>query len=57
MDRTTKILLAAIALGLWANAGVSALRPATAQVSRKAHLARKRPQPAICAPRRRFERY
>jgi hypothetical protein len=33
MDRTTKILLAAIALGLWANAGVSALRSATAQVS------------------------
>jgi hypothetical protein len=32
MDRTTKILLAAIALGLWANAGVSALRPATAQL-------------------------
>jgi hypothetical protein len=31
MDRTTKILLAAIAIGLWANAGVSALRPATAQ--------------------------
>jgi hypothetical protein len=32
MDRTTKILLAAIALGLWANAGVSVLRPAVAQV-------------------------
>ena len=32
MDRTTKILLAAIALGLWANAGVSALRPAAAQL-------------------------
>jgi hypothetical protein len=32
MDRTTKILLAAIALGLWVNAGVSALRPAVAQI-------------------------
>jgi len=31
MDKTTKIILAAIALGLWANAGVSMLRPAIAQ--------------------------
>jgi hypothetical protein len=33
MDRTTKILLAAIALGLWANAAASLSGPATAQVS------------------------
>jgi hypothetical protein len=33
MDRTTKILLATIALGLWANAAASLSRPATAQVS------------------------
>ncbi len=33
MDRTTKILLAAIALGLWANAGLSVLRPAGAQTN------------------------
>jgi hypothetical protein len=32
MDRTTKILLAAIALGLWANAVMSVIRPAAAQV-------------------------
>ena len=31
MDRPTKILLAAIALGLWANASVTMLRPAQAQ--------------------------
>jgi hypothetical protein len=31
MDRTTKILLAAIALGLWANAAASLSGPATAQ--------------------------
>jgi hypothetical protein len=30
IDRTTKIILAAIALGLWANASVSVLRPAKA---------------------------
>jgi hypothetical protein len=30
MDRTTKILLAAIALGLWANAGLNVIRPAWA---------------------------
>jgi hypothetical protein len=31
MDKTTKLLLAAIALGLWANAWASLLRPAQAQ--------------------------
>jgi hypothetical protein len=30
MDGTTKILLAAIALGLWANAGLNVIRPAWA---------------------------
>jgi hypothetical protein len=33
MDRTTKILLAAIALGLWANAAATMVRPAIAQIS------------------------
>jgi hypothetical protein len=31
MDRTTKVLLAAVALGLWANVGVTLLVPAQAQ--------------------------
>jgi hypothetical protein len=31
MDRTTKILLAAIALGLWANAAAIIVKPASAQ--------------------------
>ena len=31
MDRTTKVLLAAVALGLWANASVTLLVPAQAQ--------------------------
>jgi len=31
MDRTTKLLLAAIAIGLFTNAGVNAMRPADAQ--------------------------
>ena len=31
IDRTTKVLLALIALGLWANAAVSTIRPAFAQ--------------------------
>ena len=31
MDRTTKILLAAIALGLWANAAATIVKPASAQ--------------------------
>ena len=30
IDKPTKILLAAIALGLWANAGISFFRPAAA---------------------------
>jgi hypothetical protein len=30
MDRMTKILLAAIAIGLWANLGLSLFRPVTA---------------------------
>lgn len=30
IDRTSKVLLAIIALGLWANAGISFLRPAAA---------------------------
>ena len=30
MDRTTKLLLAAIALGLWANAVATVVRPARA---------------------------
>jgi hypothetical protein len=33
MDRTTKILLAAIALGLWANAATTVIKPAIAQFS------------------------
>jgi hypothetical protein len=31
MDRTAKILLAAIALGLWANAAATIVKPASAQ--------------------------
>jgi len=31
IDRSTKTLLAAIAVGLWANAALMAIRPATAQ--------------------------
>jgi hypothetical protein len=31
VDRTTKILLAAIALGLWANAAATIVKPASAQ--------------------------
>ena len=31
MDRTTKVILAFIAAGLWANAMISAVRPAMAQ--------------------------
>ena len=30
MDRTTKLILAAIALGLWANTGALVVRPTTA---------------------------
>jgi len=30
MDRTTKVLLALIAFGLWANVGISTARPALA---------------------------
>ncbi len=33
MDRTTKILLGAIALGLFANAAATVIRPAAAQLS------------------------
>jgi hypothetical protein len=37
MDRTTKILLAAIALGLWANAAATIVRPAFADVGSSIH--------------------
>ena len=33
MDRSTKLLLAVIACGLWANVAVSLVRPAQAQAS------------------------
>jgi hypothetical protein len=36
MDRTTKVILAAIALGLWVNAGVFVFRPAPAVASNDA---------------------
>jgi hypothetical protein len=34
MDRTTKLLLAAIALGLWANAASTVVKPSFAQAPR-----------------------
>jgi hypothetical protein len=38
MDRTTKLLLAAIAVGLFANAAASVTRPAVADTSFESHL-------------------
>jgi len=38
MDRTTKLLLATIAVGLFANAAASVTRPATADTTFENHL-------------------